>query len=351
MSSSIIQRAEAEALAKQRVTAPLQDLPKDSKLKVVGDICSFHVFVAQLESYLNIKHWNSVMESWVTHQFAANSVAARSYSLMLQSMAPREFNGDFRYFADISEFKQALYDKFFFSKPIHIVVPEAIRKLHVGNGVNGLPTLLALSNQAKELYSLLPSGPTEEAQVELVKNLLPSWVQRELISSQSHMGRWITNFEDLDRCLALYDEEYARKRQAANGGAGNSFATRKPSTRPPLKHNKYIRHSKPHQNQGFVPSKPATPVKKPAYTGICDGCGGKGHSILKCFKTPQYAKDKWIEKVKANKEKKFQASKSFQKAKPANDASVNALINALVTKLNTATSSDSPDNIGPNNTN
>ena len=350
MSTTIIQRAEAEALAKQRVTAPSQDLPRDSKLKVVGDICSFHVFVAQLESFLNIKHWNSVMESWVAHQFAANSVAAKSYSLMLQSMAPREFNGDIRYFADMSEFKQALYDKFFFAKPIHIVVPEAIRKLHVGQGANSLPTLLALSNQAKELYSLLPNGPAEEAQVELVKNLLPGWVQRELISSQSHMGKWITSFDDLDRCLSLYDEEYARKRQPAAGGNGINFGARQSGTRPPARHKKYIRQSKPFQRDNSVPSKPAPFTKKPDYTGICDGCGVKGHSILKCFKTPQFAKDRWIEKVRANKDKKAQGYKNFSKGKPASEKNVESLINALVTKLNTVASPNTPSNCGPTST-
>ena len=277
------------------------------------------------------------MESWVLHQFLPNSVAAKTYSLMLQSMPTRDFNGDRRYFSDMAEFKQALYDRFFFSKPIHIVVPEAIRKLHVGQDAAGLPTLLALSNQAKELYALLPNGPAEEAQVELVKNLLPGWVQRELISSQSHMGKWITSFNDLDRCLALYDEEYSRKRQLAVPNTNYKGTNQPRTSRPPIKHqrNKWFRQSHP-------PIKSAPPSQsrfsssnnKPPYTGICDGCGAKGHSILKCFKTPQYAKDKWIEKVKINKQKK-QNNRSANADKNSNH-SVNALINALASKLNTA---------------
>ena len=344
MSTSLIQRAEAEAMAKQRVSAPSQDLPKESKLKVVGDICPFYVFIGQLESYLSVKNWNSVMESWVLHQFSPNSVAAKTYSLMLQSMPARDFNGDRRYFADMAEFKQALYDRFFFSKPIHIVVPEAIRKLHVGQDAAGLPTLLALSNQAKELYALLPNGPAEEAQVELVKNLLPGWVQRELISSQSHMGKWITSFNDLDRCLALYDEEYTRKRQQNMFNVNGKPPASNRSSRPPVRHqkNKWFRQGTPPTKQPVQHSNSSSAHNKPVYTGVCDGCGVKGHSILKCFKTPQYAKDKWIEKVKMNKKKTLESAKYAPKSNASADNSVNALINALASKLNTSASNPQP---------
>lgn len=65
MSTSIIQRAEAGFLAKQRVTAPTQDLPKESKLKGVWDICPFDVFVGQLQSFSSVRNGTSVMQSWV----------------------------------------------------------------------------------------------------------------------------------------------------------------------------------------------------------------------------------------------------------------------------------------------
>ena len=351
MSASLIQRAEAEALAKQRVSAPAHNLPPDSKLKVVGDICSFHVFVAQLESFLNIKQWSSVMEAWIYHQFCPGSVAAKTYSLLLQSLPPRQFGGDTRYFQDMAEFKQALYNKFFFCKPIHIVVPEAIRQLHVGKDPAGLSSLLALSNQAKELYSLLPNGPTEEAQVELVKNLLPASVQRELMSSQSHIGRWITSFEDLDRCLALYDDEFARKRSSMGERINNSSGQRPLGARAPLKHQRrFTQHSKHILNQRSYPKTSNPTAKKTGYTGVCDGCGRKGHSIMKCFKTPQHVKDKWLEAFRAQKDKRqangHNQKQSF-KGKAPSDPNVDALVNALVTKLNTVTNKGANCNENP----